>query len=189
MRSSHHYETGAVCVRPDQSVRKVADEMSYYAVGCVVVTDAERRPLGILTDRDLLTRVVCTRRDPEKTLAEEVMTPDPVTGATDQPLQAILAAMESAGVRRLPIVRDGSVVGLVALDDIIAEIGRELGDLRSALRSEVLGARRAAQRRRVREDIAATFEQLRSQMANIGSESTDWIQRELESLRKRMSGS
>lgn len=189
MRSSHHYETSVVCVRVDQSVRKIADEMSYYAVGCVVVTDSERRPQGILTDRDILTRVVCSQRDPEKTLADEVMTTDPVTGATDEPLQTILAKMESARVRRLPIVREGKVVGLVSLDDIIAEIGRELGDIRSALRNEVLSARRAAQHRRIRDEIAVSFERLRSQIAHIGGDSTDWIQREIDTLRKRMGGS
>ena len=188
MRESSHYESGVVKVQPEDPVTKIVDEMVYYAVGCVVVADEDRRPLGIVTDRDLLWRVVCAGRDPAKTPAKEVMTPDPVTGSTDETLERLLEKMKSAGARRLPIVRNGEVVGLVSLDDIVAEMGRELGDIRAAIRSEVLGARQTAQRRRRRDDIAATFEELRHQMANIGTDSRDWVRREMETLRKRLGG-
>ena len=186
MRNSSHYESGVVQVGPEDGVGTIVNEMVHYAVGCVVVVDAEARPLGIVTDRDVLRRVVCADRDPRTTHAREVMTAEPVTGRTDEPLERILEKMKSLGVRRLPIVHDGKVVGLVSLDDIVSEIGRELADIRAALRSEVLGARRDAQRRRRRDEVIATIEELRGHVAEISAESRDWIQRELEALRKRL---
>lgn len=186
MRNSSHYESGVVQVGPEDNVGTIVSEMIHYAVGCVVVVDEQTRPLGIVTDRDLLRRVVCTERDPRTTHARDVMTAEPVTGRTDEPLERILEKMKSLGVRRLPIVHDEKVVGLVSLDDIVAEIGRELADIRAALRSEVLGSRRDAQRRRRRDEVVATMEELRGQIAGISAESREWIQRELEALRKRL---
>jgi CBS domain-containing protein len=188
VRSSNHYESGVVKVRPDDTVCKIVDEMSFYAVGCVVVVDEQLRPVGVVTDRDLLRRVICAKRDPEKTLAEDVMTADPVAGATDEPIERLLEKMRSAGVRRLPIVREGQVVGLVSIDDVVAEIARELGDVRAGLRDAVVGARRASQRRRRREEVAATIEELRTQLAHLSGDSMDWIRREIGAMRKRLGG-
>jgi len=155
VRSSTHYESRVVEVRPGDTVRKIVEEMSFYAVGCVVVVDGRSRPAGVVTDRDLLSRVICARRDPDKTLAEDVMTADPVVGSTEEPIERLLEKMRTAGVRRLPIVREEKVVGLVSIDDLVAEIARELGDVRAGLRGAVLGARRTSQRRRRREEAAA----------------------------------
>lgn len=188
MRNSNHYESGVVKVRPSDNVCKIVDEMSSYAVGCVVVIDEQLRPVGIVTDRDLLCRVICAKRDPEETLAEEVMTAHPVTGGTEEPIERLLEKMRSAGVRRLPIVREGQVVGLVSIDDIVAEIARELGDVRAGLRGAVLGARRTSQRRRRREEIAATIEELREQVTHLSGDSMDWIRSEIDAIRRRLGG-
>jgi CBS domain-containing protein len=186
MRDASHYESGVVCVGAADDVCKVVQEMERNAVGCVVVVDAERRPLGVVTDRDLLRRVVCAGLDPEQTRADAVMTAHPITGRTDEPLERIIEKMKSGGIRRIPIVRDGEVAGFVALDDVISEIGRELGDIRAALRGEVLGARREARIRSRREEIAATIEELRNHVANLGVDSMQWCKRELDDLRKRL---
>ena len=188
MRNSTHYESRVVEVRPDETVRKIVEEMSFYAVGCVVVIDEQRRPVGIVTDRDLLSRVICARRDPEKTLAADVMTADPVVGSTEEPLERLLEKMRSAGVRRLPIVREEAVVGLVSVDDIVAEIARELGDVRAGLRGAVLGARRTSQRRRRREEAEATVEEFRKRVARASADSVNWVQRGIDALRRRLGG-
>jgi CBS domain-containing protein len=188
MREAVHYESGVVVVGPDDNVCKIVEEMCYYAVGCVVVVDEQRAPVGVVTDRDLVRRVIRHARDPEKMRADDVMTADPVCGGTDEPLERLLQKMKSAGVKRLPIVREGSVAGLVSLDDIVAEIGRELYDVRAALRSEVLDARRTAQRRRRRDEVAATMEELRVQISHMSADSVEWVQREIDALKRRMGG-
>jgi CBS domain-containing protein len=189
VRNSTHYESRVVEVRPGDTVRKIVEEMSFYAVGCVVVVDGRSRPTGVVTDRDLLSRVICARRDPDKTLAEDVMTADPVVGSTEEPIERLLEKMKTAGVRRLPIVREEKVVGLVSIDDIVAEIARELGDVRAGLRGAVLGARRTSQRRRRREEAAATIEEFRTRVARLGANSLDRIQRGIDAMRRRLGGS
>jgi predicted transcriptional regulator len=162
--------------------------MTHYSVGCVVVADEERRPLGIVTDRDLLERVVCAGLDPATTRAEAVMTAHPATGRTDEPLEKLIARMKLTGTRRLPIVRDDKVAGFVSADDVIAEIGRELNDIREALRGEVLGGRREAQARQRRDEITEAFEGIWKQVATFGSESIGRMKREIDGLRKRLGG-
>lgn len=188
MRNATHYERRVVEVRPGDTVDKIVEEMSFHAVGCVVVTDERRRPVGIVTDRDLLSRVICARRDPDKTLAEDVMTTDPVFGSTEEPIERLLEKMRSAGVRRLPIVREDQVVGLVSIDDIVAEIARELGDVRAGLLGAVFGARQTSRRQRRREDVAATVEAFRARIARLGADSVDRIQREIAALLRRLGG-
>lgn len=181
-----HYEGEVATVGTGATAVEIADCMDEHAVGCVVVTDDARSPVGIVTDRDLMRRVVAAGRDPEKTRATEIMSGDLATVSNEEPLERVLDRMRAAGVRRLPVVSHGRLVGIVALDDVVSELGRELGDLREALRSEVLGARRQAARRRRREQIDATLEDLRSQVVRLGGQSRDWIERELESVRRAL---
>ena len=188
MRESSHYESGVVCADPSDHVGKIVQEMIYHSVGCVVVVDEERRPLGVVTDRDLMRRVVCAGLDPEKTRADAVMTAHPVTGQSDEPLEQIIEKMKATGTRRIPVVRDDQVAGFVSADDVVAEIGRELNDVREALRGEVLGARREAQARRRRDEITATIEELRNHVVNLGSESMGWVKREIDAMRNRLGG-
>lgn len=186
MRHKGHYRTGAVRVTPEVSSAELAEKMDAYGVGCLVVVDAERRPVGIVTDRDLLCRVVAHGRDGAKTTAGDVMTPSPTTGSVEEPIEKLLERMRERRVRRLPIVEDGVLVGLVSLDDLVSELARELGDLREAYRSEVLGGRREARSRRRREHLEEAFEEIRSEVVELGTRSLDWIEREVADLRKRM---
>lgn len=188
MRHSGHYERGAVTVAPETKVADVADRMDLHGVGTVVVVDGERRPLGIVSDRDLMRRVVAPNRDPEKTLASDVMTADPATGEVDEPLERVLARMRERKVRRLPILREGRVVGLVALDDVVCELGHELSEVREALRAEVIGARRSALGRRRRERAESVIGELRAEVMQAGTNALEWLEREVGALRKRLGG-
>jgi CBS domain-containing protein len=191
VRDVSHYEGPVITVLPDAPVAEIADKMDRFAVGSIVVVDDARGPLGIVTDRDLLRRVVAPGRDPEKIRASDVMSSELVTCATQDPLERVLDAMRSRAVRRIPVLRDGKVAGLVALDDVVAELGRELSDLRDAIRGEVLGARSSAARRRRREQIEGAVEELRASIGEIGQQTRDWLARETEALRDliRRSGS
>lgn len=186
MRHSGHYRTGVVTARVDTSATDLADRMDMRGVGAVVVVDDERRPLGIVTDRDLTRRVVAHGREGGKTRAADVMTTDLETAGVDEPLERLLDRMRAREVRRIPIVEDGRLVGLVSHDDLVAELGAELSDIREAYRAEVLGGRRGARRRRARERVEELLEEMRSEAVQMGSESLEWIQQEVESLRSRL---
>jgi CBS domain-containing protein len=112
---------------PDESAQVAAQRMNSRSVGTLLVLDERKRPVGILTDRDLAIGVVGKGTDPAAALVREVMTPDPRTVAEETPIEDALALMRSRGVRRLPVVsRDGTLVGLVSLDDILGLLAEEL---------------------------------------------------------------
>ena len=127
---------GKVCNRevdtaaPHESIRAAAQRMIARGVGTLVVTDAQDRAVGILTDRDVTVRVVAALRDPETTRVSEVMTDIVHTGFEDLPIGAALTLMRAEAVRRLVVVgRDGAVIGIVSLDDILVDLARELSEV------------------------------------------------------------
>jgi CBS domain-containing protein len=186
VRGAGHYRSEVVRIAPDAAVAEAAQRMDRFAVGCLVVVDAGGATVGILTDRDLLRRVVAAGGDRERTRVADVMTRDPVHASPREPLERLLERMRGAGVRRLPILEDGRLVGLVSLDDVVAALGRELGDVRAALRDEVLGSRRGARRRRRREELEEALETLRGGVGDVGQQVIEWLQREVEGVRERL---
>jgi CBS domain-containing protein len=103
---------------------EAAELMHADHVGCVVVV-AEGRPIGIVTDRDLALRVLAANR-PSHTPVREVMSGDLAVARLHDSIDLAVFAMRQHGVRRLPIVDDaGTLVGLVALDDLLVLLAGE----------------------------------------------------------------
>ena len=113
-----------------ESVQSAAQRMGTRNVGTLVVLNELRRPVGILTDRDLAIRVVGTGRDPYTTSVEDVMTADLEVVAEDLAIEDSLKRMRSRGVRRLPVVsRSGECVGILSMDDVLAHLAHEFAVL------------------------------------------------------------
>jgi signal-transduction protein with cAMP-binding, CBS, and nucleotidyltransferase domain len=181
-----NYETPVAKVGETATVREVADLMANYSVGCVVVVDADRRPIGIVTDRDLCTRVVARRLDPAATAVAAVMTKPAQVARSDEPLEAVAARMRQAGVRRLPVVEDGRLVGIVALDDLVTSLGSELSWLGSAAKLEVREGLREARSSRRRAELEETLASLEASALATGREAFDFVAKEFETLRDRL---
>jgi signal-transduction protein with cAMP-binding, CBS, and nucleotidyltransferase domain len=116
-----------VTASPDAKVIEVAELMNNSKVGCVVITGNDQFPVGIVTDRDLVVRVIARGKDPKKTAIEEVMTRDPVVVEDGTGLFEAMQFIRDEGIRRLPIVDcDGKLAGIITLDDIIRLIGQEM---------------------------------------------------------------
>lgn len=112
---------------PGETAQVAAQRMNSRSVGTLLVLDEDRRPIGIVTDRDLAMQVVARGADPTAVLVREVMTQDPRTVAEEAAIEDALALMRSRGVRRLPVVhKDGTLAGLVSLDDILSLLAEEL---------------------------------------------------------------
>lgn len=125
---------GQICQRDvdladlQETAFMAAQRMSARNVGTLVVLDSARRPVGIVTDRDLVVRVLGQGANPHATRVAEVMSAQPETVAEDCSIEDALAAMRAQGVRRLPVVGlTGQLTGVVSLDDILALISEELG--------------------------------------------------------------
>ena len=109
-----------------ETIQAAACRMRDRDVGLLVVVDRSARPLGIVTDRDLSIRALADGHDPE-TPVERVMTAQPRTIADEAPIESALSVMAFGGVRRLPVVnRAGTLVGIIALDDVMSLVSEEL---------------------------------------------------------------
>jgi CBS domain-containing protein len=124
-------------VTPAESAFQAAERMHQRTVGCLVVVDSRNVPIGILTDRDLMIRIIAAGRDAYTTSVREVMTPAPRTISRNATVRAALATMRSRNFRRLPVVNDlGHLTGLVALDDILMLLAREMHEIGSIIKQE-----------------------------------------------------
>jgi CBS domain-containing protein len=113
----------------DEIALDVARRMRDRQVGTVVVVD-DGRPVGILTDRDLVVRVIAEGLDPQATRVSGVMTPSPTTIHEDATIVTAVGYMRQGRFRRLPVVgRDGCLLGIVALDDVIGTVAEELAEV------------------------------------------------------------
>ena len=122
---------------PDATCREAAQLLRDEGVGCVVVSEDER-PLGIVTDRDLVVRVMAAGLDPAKTLLRDVMSGEPVFLARERSLEQVFATMHEQRVRRIPLVdAEGRLEGVLALDDLLLLLAGQLGDLAEVVRSEL----------------------------------------------------
>ena len=129
-------ETGredVVSVAPDATVEEIARTMFDQSVGSILVEDNGRLE-GIITDRDLVVELMTgdgaanvfeDASAAAELTAQDVMTSDPVTVDQDMEFPKVLRQMADAVARRIPITRDGEVVGIVTLDDCLVRIAGE----------------------------------------------------------------
>jgi len=124
-----------VTAAPDTPVSDVAKTMRDENVGSVVVVDGEA-PVGLVTDRDVAVRIAADRLDAGEMDAEAVMTEDPVTVDVETGIFELSERMCEADVRRMPVLEDGALVGIVTMDDLHVLLVGELDNLTDVIRSE-----------------------------------------------------
>jgi signal-transduction protein with cAMP-binding, CBS, and nucleotidyltransferase domain len=124
-------------VDPRESVRAAAERMLQRAVGSLVACDHDRRPIGIVTDRDLTIRVLAHGKDAGATSVGEVMTRPVRTAPESTSVEDALSMMRSGTYRRLVVV-DGAhrAVGILSLDDILIERAHESATIAQLLTRE-----------------------------------------------------
>jgi CBS domain-containing protein len=135
---------GDVCIRivsvayPELSIDEAARVMRDQQVGSLVVVEernaAARQVVGILTDRDIVTQVVAAQKDPQTMRVADVMSSAVVTAREDDTVLELLGAMQRKGVRRVPVLGAGDrLVGVAAIDDVLAVIADAMGALAGAV--------------------------------------------------------
>lgn len=132
----------AVTIRPYEELNAAARLMRERHVGYLVVTEAvlgdgEQRPVGVLTDRDIVVKVLAREADPRTLRVGDVMTRDPVLAAATDPLAGVLSSMRRIGVRRMPVVGNrGQLIGVLSFDEVIDALAGELSDVAGTIRNE-----------------------------------------------------
>lgn len=127
----------AVCISPEETVAVAARQLTHYNIGALPVCAQDGKLCGVVTDRDLVIRCLAADRDPAKTAVREVMT-NRVLSADGQ-MDAAVAAhlMGREQIRRLPVVSNGKLCGMVTLGDLAAredsvmDAADALGDITS----------------------------------------------------------
>jgi CBS domain-containing protein len=136
---------GDICVREvvtatrDTTIQQAAQLMRENHVGdlLVVETNGKRRPIGIVTDRDIVVAVVAPNLDPAALSLGEIMGPELETAPEDQGVFETIHQMRTAGVRRIPVVtEDGSLAGIVSIDDLVQLLAEEMTELAKLISRE-----------------------------------------------------
>lgn len=118
---------------PASTLHEAADKMHRQQIGDVVITeDGQLR--GLLTDRDIVIRAIAEGKDPETTPVSEICTTEVSCLAPEDPADQAVQLMRSEGIRRIPVVKDQQLVGIVSLGDLALQ-----RDPKSAL-AEISGA-------------------------------------------------
>ncbi len=137
---------GELCTRevyildPRESVLAAAAEMRKRHVGALLVVnhqDGLTRPIGILTDRDIVNSLVARGDGISRLTVGEAMTPDPMTVAESASIIDAIGSMRGRAVRRAPVVNEaGGLVGIVSFDDLFCFVAEELGGLARLIESQ-----------------------------------------------------
>lgn len=113
--------TDPICLSTSTTLADTARAMRDGNVGDVLVLDENRRLCGIVTDRDIVVRGLATGRDPDSTKLAEICSAEVATLSPSDHVEDAVRIMSEQAVRRIPVVDDGRVVGIVAIGDLAIE--------------------------------------------------------------------
>jgi CBS domain-containing protein len=116
-------------IAPERTVQDAIRKLCENRIGALVVVDADGKPLGIVTERDILTdcgytcsqleRLACPERPTCPRLVEDIMTRDIVIGLPEDSVVYAMGIMNQNRIRHLPIFEDGALVGIVSIGDLV----------------------------------------------------------------------
>ena len=125
---------GVECVREDESVLDAAKKMRDLGVGALPICGNDDRLKGMLTDRDIVVRVLAEGLEPGGTTAGELAEGKPVTVGADDTIEVALRTMKEHKVRRLPVIDGHELVGMVSQADLARNLDEErVGELVEAI--------------------------------------------------------
>lgn len=126
-------------IAPATNIVSACQLLEQHNIGCLVV-EQDGKLSGIVTDRDIALRVSGARRAPETTTVQEIMTADPIRISVEKDLHHLTALMHTYHVRRVPIVNGfDTTVGIVSLDDLVAQLSSDMAEIGKAIAEEISG--------------------------------------------------
>jgi CBS domain-containing protein len=123
---------------PEESIEDVAVRMNALGVGSLVVVDGGERPVGMVTDRDVVLSTVRGRLDARATAVSEIMQEPVVTVTAEAPTGVAIRFMRKYSLRRILVVnnRSGSLEGILTVDDVVQLLSNELSSAAELIRSQ-----------------------------------------------------
>lgn len=111
-----------ISIHPRESVAVAARLLAHHNIGALPVCSTDGKLCGVVTDRDLVTRCMAANRSPEQTKVQDVMTGRIVSASSDMDVAVAAHLMSREQVRRLPVIDNGQLCGMVSVGDLA---GRE----------------------------------------------------------------
>ena len=140
MRVRDLMSKSVVTITPEESAALAARLLSRHELGALPVCAADGTLAGIVTDRDIITRCVAAGEEPGRVPVRDIMSPAPSVITPETPVSAAARLMAQRQVRRLPVVEQGYVVGMLSLGDLArsrrtdTEAAEALSDISASLR-------------------------------------------------------
>ena len=110
--------SSVIPIHPEETVAVAARSLTHYNIGAMPVCSADGQLCGVVTDRDIVTRCLAAGKDPANTRIREVMTAGVITAMPDMDTAVAAHLMGRQQVRRLPVVENGKLCGMVSLGDL-----------------------------------------------------------------------
>ncbi|MGZ4150891.1 MAG: CBS domain-containing protein [Actinomycetota bacterium] len=114
----HAMSSDLKTAKPDMTAADAAGLMRNYDVGVIPVVEDDGTLVGLVTDRDLVVRVIADREDPNQVRLRDIATKSVVTVTPDMSISDARDLMAEHKVRRLPVMKDGRIVGIISLGDV-----------------------------------------------------------------------
>lgn len=137
MRAIEAIRRSGIGIGPDETITQAAKAMSAAGVGALAVLDASDRPVGMLTDRDLVRRAMAKGMEGDARV-DAVMSTPPVVIDANADLHAAFAVFRDNAVRRIMVLDGERFVGMLTIDDLLIDLAADLADLARPVTAEVL---------------------------------------------------
>ena len=125
------------CLPSTASILDAAKFMTSMNVGTVIVADDDS-PTGLITDRDIVAKVLALEKDSKTTKIREIMVSPVVTISEDKGIFDATQVMSTHGIRRLPVTdANGKLTGVISLDDVLILLGNEMQNVAATLKKEL----------------------------------------------------
>jgi CBS domain-containing protein len=126
----------AVTVQESVTANKIADLMSKHDYGCIIVSSKDGKPIGIITERDLVVRVLAKNAKPDTVKAKDVMTAPLMTIEPDATISEAARRMSRLNIRRLVVIYREKLVGIVSSKDVLGVMPELLETMQEKARIE-----------------------------------------------------
>jgi len=113
--------TSLITVEAEDTIKKAAELMEKHDISCLIVV-SYGNPIGIVTERDMLKKVVLQRKDPEKIKVGNVMSAPLITSQPQTDIRDAVRLMNERRIKKLPVIEDGHLIGLVSLTDVMRSL-------------------------------------------------------------------
>jgi len=113
--------TNLITIEADDTVKKAAELMDKHDIGCLIVVSCGN-PIGIVTERDMLQRIMLQKRDIAKTRVGNIMSAPLIATTPETDIRDAVRLMNERRIKKLPVVQEGELIGLVSLTDVMRSL-------------------------------------------------------------------